>query len=280
MKYINNSFRCVICASLMMLSSTAAFAVEQAESNTDTLTTDTLENSLAGTEEGFFDSNVQDSAAENASASSLMNMATPVLTLLALILSLVAIFKTKSDKNRSRRHEQEDSVDSIMSLVQSLQEKVNAQHREIAALNNALTYQEQTIKQLKQTLDHMQRPQTIVSPNSSSREKNVEVKSRKETLYASRVAGDRFPADSIASTDGNYVIAILTVEGDKGTFRINTNHAVQQNLLSTLNYGVGLISTVKSQAASPQRVDTVREGRVEREAGGWKITQKAEVRLI
>lgn len=324
MKHNNKTFRCFFCASLMMLSTTAAFAVGQPQpeelnkiiqdavsqhipeiradvidkieerqqeetemgevalDNDTTTPTDTFENASSA-ETNTTTDNTQETTPGDVSAPSMAELAAPILALLALILALVALFKSKNGKKRSRRLDKDEPEKSVMPLVQGLQKKIDTQDKHIEALNSAIAEQAKTINQLNLAIDQLRRLQTQVDPNSGGRGTKIEVRPPrppKETLYASRVAGDCFPTDSIATTDGNYVIAILTVEGDKGTFRINTNPAVQQNLLSTLNYGVGLISTVKSQATSPQRVDTVREGKVEREAGGWKITQKAEVRLI
>lgn len=242
---------------------------------------DTLDTGRQETEETVDDSIASDAMIEDYGSSSLLaDVAMPLLTIVAFILAIVALFRKNGTKKRSYRQDSDDRPeDTITPLIQKLQSRISAQKGEIDALNKVVEEQNRRILQLQQGQKQGSfEPQTSTDYTKSH---NVTGKrTPKETLYASRVASDCFPADSIGTTDSSYAVAVLTVEGDRGTFRINTNPAAQQNLLSTFNYGVALISTTKSQAPSPQKIETLREGKIVREGNAWKITEKAEIRLV
>lgn len=98
--------------------------------------------------------------------------------------------------------------------------------------------------------------------------------------YTSMVTSDGFPVDNLMDANGDYVIAILTLTGDTGTYVVNNLPSAQQFLISNFAYSVGRICEVKQQNEAATRVETINPGKISRQGNSWKIISKAEVRLV
>jgi hypothetical protein len=98
--------------------------------------------------------------------------------------------------------------------------------------------------------------------------------------YTSMVTSDGFPVDNLMDANGDYVIAILTLTGDTGTYVVNNLPSAQQFLISNFAYSVGRICEVKQQNEAATRVETINPGKISLQGNSWKIISKAEVRLV
>lgn len=249
---------------------------------------DTIDNNLSETEnseETLGDQTESDAADADADFSfSLADMVTPFLAILAFLFAIIALSKSNGGKKHSRRQNYEEDDESQRNSVdqqmQQFQTKINKLNREIVELQKALADQNTLIKRLQSYQAQSVQTQTQSSFTQTAHQGRAEQPKVKQILYATRVTGECFPDDSVGTADSSFVVAVLTVSGNKGTFRINPSPSAQQNLLSTFNYGVALISTTKLQVASPQKIETIKEGKVERDGNGWRVTQKADIRLV
>lgn len=206
------------------------------------------------------------------------------LTLLLAVAALaVAIYNyytlhPKKDKKRSSRQQEQASA----SESKQLQELVS-QNRILSDSISRLTSQ---VNDMEARIGRLTRQsQGNPTPQGGNGGGGTPVQQQQSnpgtaTRYATTVLGDGFPEDSLTDANSNYVIAVLSIKGDAGSFVINDQSGAQSFLISNFAYGAGRVCDIQQQNSSPTRVQTNRPGTVQRQGNSWKVTTKAQVSLV
>ncbi len=156
------------------------------------------------------------------------------------------------------------------------------QNRELSAHIEGLNKRVDDLKAIVNTLSNkvslssstMQ--QSITSSAVSRTQPEIGV----QTRYATVVTSDGFSVDNLTDTNGDYVIAILSIKGDTGTFVVNNLNSAQTFLISNFAYGAGRICDIAHQSGSPSNIRTVRPGTIRLQGKAWQVTAKAQVELV
>lgn len=192
--------------------------------------------------------------------------------------------KKSNKKGRySRQQEQSNTERDILN-------KMNIVNRD---LQSRITQLSNQIEVLETQFNRLSMGQTFNSTTQSRPENPCRTSSLNEIdqnqtnsntggtkLYATQVLSDCFPSDGVLEGNSDYVIAILSVKGDNGTFVINDKPSAQSFLISNFAYGAGRVADVNQQGDNPTRIETIQPGSIRRQANGWKITTNAKVRII
>ena len=182
----------------------------------------------------------------------------------------------KKDKKRSSRQQEQASA----SGSKQLQELVT-QNR---AFTDSINRLASRVNDMEARIERLSRQsQGTPTPHTGNGGGGTPVQQQGNsgaTRYATTVLGDGFPEDSLTDANSNYVIAVLTIKGDTGSFVINDQPGAQSFLISNFAYGAGRVCDIQQQNSSPTRVQTNRPGTVQRQGNSWKVTSKAQVSLV
>lgn len=219
-----------------------------------------------------------------------------ILGFIAVLLAIVSLSvagynymtlqpKKSNKKGRYSRQQQEQA-----NTERDILNKMNIVNRD---LQSRITQLSNRIDDLETQLNRLLMGQSLNVKNQSRSETPFRTSSRNEIdqnqtnsntggtkLYATQVLSDCFPSEGLLEDNSDYVIAILSVKGDKGTFVINDKPSAQSFLISNFAYGAGRVADVNQQGDNPTRIETIQPGSIRRQANGWKITTNAKVRII
>lgn len=184
----------------------------------------------------------------------------------------------KKDKKRSSRQQEQASASESKQL-QELVKQNRILSDSISRLGSRINDVEARIERLAKQSQGTPTPQTYNGGGGSSAQQQSS-NSGATTCYATTVMGEGFPDDGLTNANGNYVIAVLSIKGDAGSFAINDLAAAQSFLISNFAYGAGRVCDIQQQNSSPTRVQTIRPGSIQRQGNSWKVTSKALVSLV
>ena len=215
--------------------------------------------------------------------------------LIALCVAIVALLvagynyitlQPKKNNRRERLSRQQDQT----STDRDLRNKMIRSNQDLHERIMELTYRIENLESQQRVafqVQHNNLTSPIHEENSfDSSNKNVNVSNennlnkREIKMYASQVWADCFPEEGLMEKNSDYVIAILSLKGDSGSFVINDRTQAQPFLINNFSYGAGRVSDVKEQGDSPTRIETIQPGSIYRQGNVWKITANAQVRLI
>lgn len=215
-----------------------------------------------------------------------------IIEWIALFVALVGLgaasynystLRPKKSRTRSARQERQQAQADI---------KESNQLKAIIKQNNTFSA---TINQLNGRITELENRMAGMSaqfsasvPNNQNNARNYRPETTVQasdtgsslTLYATVVMSDGFPEADLTDTNSNYVIAVLTVKGDTGTFVINELATAQSSLISNFSYGAGRICDILQQVDSPTKVQTVNPGTIHRQGNSWRVTSNALVKLV
>lgn len=204
-----------------------------------------------------------------------------VIAIVALAISLYALFKLSSNRkktsgikennvtnNHNRRSETiEEKIINYRNENVNLQNQINSLINQLSALENLVNRLEQS--QMTRQHVSVQRNNLGESPTNSSQKK-----------YATAVTGNGFAAAVLTDNNSDFVIAVLTITGNQGTYVINDLPSSQTYLIQNFSYTAGMICNTNSKVSTPRQIQTVTPGRIQKDGEGWKIIEKALVNLL
>ena len=196
--------------------------------------------------------------------------------------------KSRSRQHRGARNDNDEVDDNSNRASDNKLRAIIRQNQDLTRTNqdfaNRLAFLESEFSRLRAQMDSghvsnqqaqggLQKAETGQS-NRSGRSDSGQL------LYATLMIGNGFPSEGLTGSNNDSVLAVLTVNGNNGTYVINTLSSAQQTLIGNFAYGAGRICEVKLQAANATRIETERPGRVQFLDDIWHITEKAQVRLV
>ena len=216
----------------------------------------------------------------NKSDSGMMGWITFFLALAALGIAAYNYYTLhpKKEKKRSSRQQEQASASESKQL-QELVKQNRILTDNISRLGSRINEIEVRLERLAKQSQGTPTPQAYNGGGGSSAQQQSS-NSGATTRYATTVMGEGFPDDGLTNANGNYVIAVLSIKGDAGSFAINDLAAAQSFLISNFAYGAGRVCDIQQQNSSPTRVQTIRPGSIQRQGNSWKVTSKALVSLV
>jgi len=213
------------------------------------------------------------------SDSGMMGWITLFLALAALVVAIYNYYtlQPKKSKKRSSRQQEQASTSESRQL-QNLVSQNRVLSDSINRLGSRINEIEVRLERLAKQAQSAPSPHTNNGGGGSSAQQQSN--SGAVTRYATTVMGEGFSEDGLTDANSNYVIAVLSIKGDAGSFVINDLAAAQSFLISNFAYGAGRVCDIQQQNSSPTRVQTIRPGSIQRQGNSWKVTSKALISLV